>query len=117
MISKEESVFFQLDDFSSNWKKYFWIKQFNQPNLFNAYGYCDTFWGFRGFCFRKKKIVSTQLLGFIKFRDGDLKHWGSPNRRQIPHRNISINFVVIAPLLVNGTRCTQIPVNDEKFDH
>ena len=87
------------------------------PLSLNTYRYCDTFWGFRGFCFRKKKIVSTQLLGFIKFRDGDLKHWGSPNRRQIPHRNISINFVVIAPLLVNGTRCTQIPVNDEKFNH
>lgn len=117
MISKEESLFFQLDDFSSNWKKYFWIKLFNQPNLFNTYGYYYAFLGFRGFCFRKKKIVSTQLLGFIKFRDGDLKHWGSPNRRQIPPRNISINFVVIAPLLVNGTRCTQIPVNDEKFNH
>ena len=85
MISKEESLFFQLDDFSSKWKKYFWIKQFNQPNLFNAYGYYYAFLGFRGFGFRKKKIVSTQLLGFIKFikfKDGVLKHWGCPNRRK-----------------------------------
>ena len=56
MISKEESLFFQLDDFSSNWKKYFWIKLFNQPNLFNTYGYYYAFLGLEDFVLGKRKL-------------------------------------------------------------